>query len=174
MRPIGVLKGDFTVPSINSADNTYAMDVIGNKSDDESGDSVYAEAYKVSKHIHSPCLCYPTLANGITLASTTTIWQLGAITDIVLANTIASPFDIHWVTVEGVSATGVYELHLFHGASDTFIGSIRFTKTAAQDAAKDYKFMCPILPANDRIRGKLASNNAVADTATISVAYHVY
>jgi hypothetical protein len=174
MRPIGVLKGDFTVPSINSAGNTYAMDVIGNKSDDESGDSVYAEAYKNAKHIHTPCYCYPTLAAGITLASTTTAWQLGTLTQIVPASTIASPFDIHWISIEDASANGIYELHLFHGATDIFAGSIRFAKTAVMDATKNYPWQCPILPANDVIKGRLASNNAVADTATISVAYHVY
>ena len=119
-----------TVAAKNNAANNNVGDVLGNKTDDEDGDSLYSRAYRQERHNHSSSMCYPTLAGGVVVPATNgvTNWTLGAITTIIPANAVISPFDIHFICVEGASADTVYELHLFYGDTDIFAGCVRFSR----------------------------------------------
>jgi hypothetical protein len=77
------------------------MDVIGNKTDNEDGDSLYAKNYINTRHIHSECEVYPpfSVSYGVTIASSATAGQHGSIVQVIPASTVTSPFDIHWINV---------------------------------------------------------------------------
>ncbi len=164
------------IPSADSADNNHMSDVIGNKSDTHSGTSLKAMAHTVDEHFHKESNAYPTLADGVTVTAETagTTWTLGAFVQIVPASTITSDFDIHYVSIEDLSANTVYELHLFQGAGDDFIGCVRFTKNANQDGTMNVPFQTPIIPANSRIRAKVATTDDNGETIDISIFYHTY
>ena len=171
------LNRPISVPSQNSADNVNIEDVVGNKLDDEAGDSIYSKSYIINAHFHSASNVYPTLADGVTVTATANAWtDLGTIVEVVPINTITSPFDIHFIGVEGVSANDVYELVLYSGASESEveIGRVRITKTANQDGTENTPFQTIIVPANTRISAAISSAAALANTATISVFYHTY
>lgn len=128
----------------------------------------------IEDHIHKPSLVYPTLANGVTITGAAGAWTLGAFAEIVPASTIASIFDIHHVSIEGISANDVYELVLYYGATDIECGRVRFTKTAVMDSVMNMPIQTPRIPANSKVRAKVASKGGGSDTVDLSVFYHVY
>ena len=77
------ITGFHGVPAKNSTDNVSMSDVIGNKTDDEDGDSIYANLYIAGKHIHTRSKSYPFLAAGITLTGHNTALTLGTKMEIV-------------------------------------------------------------------------------------------
>ena len=160
------------VPVADSAVNIRAADVIGNKNDSHVGSSLYSKAETLLDHVHNVSKVYPTLAGGVQVTAGAA-WTLGAFAEIIPASTITSDFDIHAVDIENISANDVYELVLYQGASDTEIGSVRFVKDAAQSATLNTIIQTPIVPANARIRAKIASA-AGSDNVTISLRYHTY
>lgn len=162
-----------TVQSKNSSANTTFIDVIGNKTDDEDGTSLYSQGYIHGKHIHSPGRCYPTLANGVTVSGGDGAWQLGNFTEIVPANTITSPFDIHWLNISQSSAADTYQLELYYGEANTFAGCIRFTRAAGAAASSQVVFQSPIIPANSKVTAKIASSSG-GDNSTLTIHYHTY
>jgi hypothetical protein len=137
-------------------------------------DSPYAHAHYAEEHIHSPGLVYPTLAAGVTLTCAAVAWTLGAFATIVPASTIGSEFDIHYLSIEALSANAVYEIVLYYGATDIECGRVRVTKNAVMDGTVNAPFQTPLIPADSQIRGKVASNTGAADTVDLSVFYHTY
>lgn len=137
--------------------------------------SPYDKLHHIEEHNHSPSLCYPTLVDGVpvTAGAAGPPWVLGAFTEIVPALAIGDEFDIHFISIEDLDDVTVYELHLYYGAGDTFCGSVRFTKTANLEGTQNVNFMTPLIPADSRIRAKLASD-AGGSIATISIMYHTY
>ena len=111
--------------------------------------------------------CYPTMANSVSVAGTTTAWSPGTYTEIVPSSTINSNYRILEIDVLSVSATDELELVVATGAasSETIIGSIRFT------AVGKYSFGYSLIPANTRISARLANKGTTAITAKISIAY---
>jgi len=165
----------FPVPAQDSADNNNISDAIGNKTDTHSGDSLHAKTAQMLEHIHKPSLVYPTLAAGVTLTcGNAASWTLGAFVEIIPASTVTKDFDLHFVSIEDLSANTVFEIHFFFGASDTFCGSCRVTKNAVFDGTLNAPVQTFLIPANSRIRAKIASATGNADTADISVFYHTY
>lgn len=63
-----------TIPGKNVATNTNMRDVIGNKTDDEDGDSLYAFAYITEKHFHGRRYMYPFNKAGVSLVASGTAW----------------------------------------------------------------------------------------------------
>jgi hypothetical protein len=168
------LPQDITVPSQDSAANSIWGDVIGNKTDTHSGDSIYALEKLLTEHIHSPSKVYPTLASGVTVTAGAA-WTLGSFVEIVPASTITSDFDIHFISIEAISANDVYELVLYKGAlaSEIEIGRVRFTKNANLDSVFNTPIQTGLIAANERISAKIASSVG-SNNATISIFYHTY
>ena len=158
------------VPAADSADNANMRDVIGNKTDTQAGNSLYALVDTLNDHIHTEAKVYPTLANGVEVLGGAA-WTLGDFVEIVPADTIAAPFDIHYINIEALSVAEVYEIVLY--AVSTEIGRIRVAKDAIQAGLNSKPITTPIIPANTQIRAKSASESG-ADTATISLSYHTY
>jgi len=173
-------KGAWTAHNVPAADavtsDTMAQ-TVGNKNDTHSGDSLYAENHTLLEHNHSAAKVYPTMADGVLITSSDVDWTgLGAFAEIIPKDTITSDFDIHFVNVEAVSATAIYELVLY--SSDTTaereVARVRFPKTTNQDGPQSVPVQIRLMRGSSQIKAKLASNNAVADTATVSLFYHEY
>lgn len=162
------------VPTLDSGGNSEMRDVVGNRDDAVTTASLAGRLHSVEEHLHSAQLVYPTLAAAITVTSSDVAWTLGNFATIVAADAITSPFDIHWAHFDAISANGAYELYLYYGAGDTFACSVPFVKAAAQDGLFSIKAQTVIIPANSQIRAKLASENAVADTADVKIVYYLY
>lgn len=173
-----MIESPATVPGVDSADNNSPADVIGNKNDGHDGDSIKADTHTIVEHIHSKSRVYPTLAAGVTITADGSAWVLGVFAEIAPLSSIADDFDIHYVSIEDISANGVYELVLYFdadgvGGDEVEIGRVRFTKSAVQSATLNVPMTTPIIPANYQIKAKLASSNG-GSTATISIFYHTY
>lgn len=123
-------------------------------------------------HAHKESNVYPTLADGVLVTGAAGAWTLGAFVEVVPVNTITEDFDIHFISVENLSANDIFEIHLF--AEEVFLGSTRVVKTAAQDSTTQVPVQTPIVAANSQIQAKLASSGGGSDTATMSVFYHLY
>lgn len=179
----------FTVPTANIADNVSMRDVVGNKSDDEtnvmsgSGASAMALLYAAEKHSHGAAKVYPTQGAGgagwiagASFSSHADAGTFGDYADLMPAGTAGAPFDIHWINIETLGANGSYELVIASGApaSEVEIGRVRFTRTAAQEAANGVPFIMPIKAAATRIRAKVACSAAGPVAVTVSAFYHEY
>lgn len=168
------MSGDSTaprsVPAVNSAANSSVEQVVGNKSDTHVGDSAMAILHILNEHAHVHSEVYPTLANGEDVVSGAA-WVLGVFKEIVPVNTINEVFDIHYISIEELSANDVYELVLY--AATVEIGRVRFIKNAVQDGTVNVPFQCDMQPANTQIQAKLATSSG-GDTARISLFLHRY
>lgn len=85
---------------------------------------------------------------------------------------IPSDFDAHFLSIEDLSANGVYEIVLY--ADGTEVGRVRCTKNAAQDGTVNVPIQTPIIAAGSAITAAASTNNAAEDTVTISMFYHTY
>ena len=165
-----------TVPAKNSVENANSRDVIGNKTDDEDGDSLYGKMYILTNHVHGVQKVYPTLAAGITVTAAAGAWALSAAFVVVVpTNGITAPFDIHAIHIGDYTANQTYELVLYAGpnASEVEVGRIRFTRIANNNPGSVVQMMTPIIAANTQIKCKIASSSGGA-AATFSVIYHTY
>lgn len=129
-------------------------------------------AHVLDDHAHKESLVYPTLADGVIVTGAAGAWTLGAFAEIVPINTITDDFDIHFISVEDLSANDIYEIHIFEAT--TLIGVTRVVKTANQDSTTQVPIQTPIVRANSQIQAKIASASGGSDTATISIFYHEY
>jgi hypothetical protein len=167
---------DIPVPAVNSVANVYQSDVIGNKSDDEDGSSLYSRAYKADLHDHSVAHVYPTMANGVSVTKNASPWTLGSFAVIIPAGTITNEFDIHGVGFDSVPDNGTFEVVLYAGADggEVEIGRTRFTRTSPLTIELESPFQTPLVAANSQIKAKLAGSNSSASTVVMSVRYHTY
>lgn len=129
---------------------------------------------KLDEHVHSPSKVYPTLAAGVTVTGNAGAWVLGVFAEIVPATTITKEFDIHHICLEDISANGVYEIVLYQGATDIEVGRVRVVQDGVFSGVLNIPFQTALLPANARIRAKVASSSGGGDTVTISIFYHTY
>lgn len=140
-------------------------------------DVIDGEIEILDEHNHSAQKVYPTLANGITVTAAAGVWELGAFVEVVPANTITAPFDIHFLNLGAVSSDTTYEIVFYKGAlnAEVEIGRARFARLSAATAnISSQPLMTEVLPANTRISAKLATLNGGSRTAVISLSYHTY
>lgn len=162
------------MPFLNDPNLVSTNNNVGSNLDNASNKTVLGYGNSQNLHTHSSAKCYPTLANGVAVSGATQAWTLGNFTEIVPANTIAAPFDIHYINFEAASANDVYELVLYKGASgsEVEIGRIRTYRTTGTSAIAE-PFQMPVQAANTRISAKVASASGNKNV-TISVFYHTY
>lgn len=141
-------------------------------------DQIIASQHIQLEHIHSAQKTYPTMMNSIVLTTGSgAAWTLGNFIEVIPANAITSPFDIHWIGIGAVSAVGaVYEVELYAGAlgAEVEIGQCRAYRQAQQSGAAPSPMMTAIMPANTRISAKVACSDATAETIAIALFYHTY
>lgn len=128
------------------------------------------------QHVHEPARCYPTLADPKTFTSGAAKWVEGTLAEFIPANTITTPFDIHYLNVEAASDNTTYEISLWSGlaGAEVEIGRVRTVKQSVAAGFNGVPIQIPPQPANTRISVKLATPEAKACTITFSVFYHRY
>ena len=162
------------VPAADSPNNSTMLDVIGSKLDTHAGDSIYSIVESILEHQLTPSMVHPTLANGVAVLSGGA-WALGNFAVIVATNGITEDFDIHYISVEGLTANDTYDLVLYAGpnGSEVEVGRVRFVKNAVQDGTVNVPMKTALIDANAQIKAKLATSGG-GDTATVSILYHVH
>ena len=85
---------------------------------------------------------------------------------------ITEDFDIHFLSIEDLSANGVYEIVIYDDGTE--VGRTRVTKNAVQDGTVNAPIQTSIIAAGSVITAKAATDNAAGDTVTISIFYHTY
>ena len=128
------------------------------------------------QHVHEPAKCYPTLANAATFSSGEAAWAESAIQELIPANTITTPFDIHYLNVEAAGTNTTYEISLWSGlaGAEVEIGRVRTVKQTVVAGFNSVPIQIPPQPANTRISVKIATPTANVDTIDFSVFYHRY
>ncbi|UCF50239.1 MAG: hypothetical protein JSU91_01805 [Thermoplasmatales archaeon] len=163
----------------NASANELMQDVIGNK-DDIPGQSFSLVDYSKTGyyHVHSPAVTYPRAADGVTVtAGNTGAWSEGAKVEIIPANTITKPFDIHWALVSNVSAEDDYELRLYSGGvgEEVEISAVAFTRGASGlNANLQVRVQVPINAANSRISASLLCGDGDGATGIVKLYTHTY
>lgn len=141
-------------------------------------DQIIASQHIQLEHIHSAQKTYPTMANSIVLTTGSgTAWTAGNFIEVVPANGITSPFDIHWISIGSVSLVGgTYYIELYSGAIglEVSIGQCRAYRQANQAGAAPSPMTTAIQSANTRISAKVACSDATAETIGIALFYHTY
>jgi hypothetical protein len=141
------------------------------------GKAIESQINRINRHMHSGAKCYPTLAAGKSVQAASSAWTLGNFAEIIPANAIAAPFDIHYLNIEATPGAGTYEIHLYTGAlgEEVEIGFVRTTKLLdGLTAAVSVPFQMDVVPKNTRISAKLASSLTNGPTVTFSAHYHTY
>lgn len=136
-------------------------------------DSAFAELESINAHLHGEGMCYPTLAGGVTVADSGGVWTLGAFVEVVPASTITNPYSLHFLNVEALDTDAVYELHLFQGGADTLVCKRRLNRNSVVGfgGLQSVKLQTPVIPANARVRAKLASSVGGA-SGNFALQYH--
>ena len=166
-----------TIPVQNSSSNVNERDVVGNKTDNELGNSLYSKLYLLEKHFHSAAKVYPTLDSAIIINKVnSSAWGLDVgYTQIIPLTTITFPFDIHFINLETISSNDQYELLLFTGpiGSEKEIARVSFERgTSATDSS--IQCQTELLAANSRISAKLTSLATSSRNISLKLHYHEY
>jgi hypothetical protein len=164
-------------PSQNSAANVLIRDVIGNKTDNEAGNSLYSKNYIQCDHIHNEVFLRPYLAGSEQLQKASGAWAaFPTPTQIIAAGDISDTFDLHFMNVSAISANGEYAIALYKGAalSEELIGVFGAVRNAIQSQEGSRPIITPLLPANTRVSAALSSENAAQDTLNLKVEGHTY
>ncbi len=159
-------------PSADAAGTAYVSDVVGNRADTHSTDSIAGRVHAAEEHIHSAGKVHPTGAAGTLVTATATPWTLGGFAEVVPGSTIGSPFDIHFINFEAMSASTTYELVLYNATTE--IARVRVSRTATQDKKDGVPVTMAIQAADSQIQAKVMSASGNADTVNISLSYHLY
>lgn len=165
------------VATLDGSANVLARDVIGNRSDEHDTDTIQGFAHALFDHAHKAMDVFPTGADGVAItAGDAETWDLGDFVVVVPTNGITSDFDIHFAVVEVMSANATYELVLFSGTdgNEVEIAHVRFVRVTNQVRSVHIPLQTPIIPANTQIKAKLMTGSGNTDSATISLAYHLY
>ena len=139
--------------------------------------TVFDKVEVLEEHFHSPSEVYPRLANPVTLTKAAGAWAAFPVpTEIVPANIITEDFDVHFISVSGISANGDYLLCLYEGSSgvETSLAEFDFSRTAVQSQEGSQPVTTRVMEKNSRVSAALSSGNAAQDTANIKVRYHTY
>jgi hypothetical protein len=134
----------------------------------------YDLIHTTEEHLHNEGKVYPTLATGVIVTSSATAWTLGNYAEVIPGGTVTEDFDIHWIVVEGASADATYEIVLYKSTTEIARTRITIPDFANIVMLQSVPILSPVVDGNYQIQAKVATENAAADTITISVGYHTY
>lgn len=138
--------------------------------------------HMIAEHIHNLPLIFPSkvagvlgdgLAAPVTLTAAGVAYTLGALVEIIPANTLDEDYDIHFVNIEDSNTNGTYIIEFYYGADDVVCGRIKFTRTDKKETADGRFTISTLIPKNSRLRAA-AAHSAGAATIDISVEVHEY
>lgn len=149
---------------------------VGETTDFAAHQTILGYLNSLYQHVHQQARVYPSLADGKVVTGGAGAWALGSFVEIIPANTITGPFDIHYINFEDASATDTYQLILYSGlgGAEIEIGAVKTKRETATSGTTNVPIQIPAQLANARISAKVASKSGGSDTVTISVYYHLY
>lgn len=113
---------------------------------------------------------YPTLEAGATVVSANANWTLGAFATLIPAATVTSAYHVSAIAIETCDVvTAVFELAIYYSDTDTLMSTVRFSIAGGFWGNSVYLVPSVKIPANARIRMKLASSDGLANPATLTV-----
>ena len=178
------IKGYHELPAVNSEVYQYIRDVIGTPEDivqvpyDFGKNSLLAFLITGYYHVHGESFVYPNHANGVTLTAGAGVWDLiGAITEVVPAGGLnTAAFDLHWIDVYDISATGEIQVDLYAGGvgAETLIGAIVTQRTSNFSREGPQPVQIPQQAAGTRISARLSDSTAGQLTCKVKLVGHYY
>lgn len=141
-------------------------------------DSALATLEIINDHLHpASTFIYPatgvitlTKAIGVNAPYTTK-------TEVVPANAIAAPFDLHFLTISGISANGSYRIALFTGAPGSEVEEpfiFEAVRSSVQSQEGRQSIVTRRFPANTRISFALSGNMNNAESVSLVIKGHPY
>lgn len=174
---IDIIDGYHDLPDQDSLDNSKIRDVVGNKIDTHSANSLYGVIKLIREHIHNQVFLYPAKTASIQLQKALGVWAAYPTpTEIIPANSIAYDYDLHFLNVSAISANGEYTIALYKGdiGSEILIGEYGAVRNAVQSQEGSRVIITPLLSPNTRVSASLSSSNNAQDTINIKVEGHTY
>lgn len=162
------------LPSKDSAANVNVGDVIGNKTDELSGDSIKADTHVIREHLHSQGKVVPSGADPTTLTTAAAGWTEGAKVQFIAS--AAEPMDFHWAQISDIDAVGYFELYIYSGGigAEVLESTVPFFRTNNFIAEGNMPVQMDPVPAGTRISASIASSTGNADSCKIKFPYHEY
>ena len=128
-------------------------------------------------HVHGDSFVYPDKANPITITSSAASWsETGVIVEVIPANTIVKPFDLHWCSIWDISDTLYGIIDIFAGGvgEEVRIGAVDVGRTANFSREAAMPVQIPQQPANTRISCRFSDSTTSSETVKIKFYGHVY
>lgn len=128
-------------------------------------------------HIHGASFIYPDKADPVLLTSSAASWsETGNIIEIIPANAITKPFDLHWCSVWDISIALYGVIDIFAGPVDNLvkIGAVDVGRTANFSRESAMPVQIPQQPANTRISCRFSDNTTSSRTCRAKFYGHVY
>lgn len=180
--PDTALKSLYTCLITDRLDNaTYGLSslktLIGSTTDDETIDSIYGALYILKKHAHGETFLYPSGADALQITKASGIWAaFPTPTQIIAANAVTSPFDLHFIHITGISANGEYEVGIYEGApgAETLRHLWPASRTSIQSQEGSNSTMTLYFAANTRISVALRGSPNAQESLRIKVVGHKY
>lgn len=116
---------------------------------------------------------YPTLAGPVAIPANGGAWALGALTQVIPINQIATSYSIKEVIISAMSANADFELALYYGAGDTLWAETGFTRGGAQLSSLRVAVGGIVIPANSIFKAAIADSIGTS-TLEIKVTYHLH
>jgi hypothetical protein len=139
--------------------------------------SLYAHLNTSYYHIHGESWIYPDKANPILLTSSEASWsETGDIIEIIPANVLTHPFDLHWCSVWDVSNSLYGVVDIFAGLAGNVvkIGAIDVGRTANFSRESAMPVQIPQQPANTRISCRFSDSTTSPQTLRVKFYGHYY
>lgn len=153
---------------------------LGLLTDDEAIDSALGRLYILLKHMHGSTFTYPSNQNGLTITKAAGTWPgtdfPATKTEIVAANLITNPFDLHFMNTSAISANGEYEIGIFTGAAGAEVLKhiIPVSRSSVQSQEGRFNIRTEYFLANTRISLALRGSPAGTESVTVKVTGHEY
>ena len=126
-------------------------------------------------HVHGAPFLRPDKADPVTIASAAGAWsEAGGIVQVIAANDIAKPFDLHFISVTEISAVLDGVIDVFAGPDLIKITSIDVSRSTNFSREQQMRIQVPQLPANWRVGCRFTDSTANAQSVKVKFQGHVY
>ena len=137
--------------------------------------SIYAHLNTNYYHVHGATFLRPDKAAPVTLTSAAGAWsEAGGIAQVIAANDIKKPFDLHFITVTEISNVLDGVIDIFAGPDLIRITSIDVSRSTNFSREVQMRIQVPQLPANWRVGCRFTDSTANPQTVKVKLQGHVY
>lgn len=130
------------------------------------------------KHIHNPSYLYPANGTNISVTTSATTSQFGAMVEVIPANVITEPFDIHWANIADIGAVGTFNVELWEVDGSLvpvkYLGVFSATRTDNFSKVGESTVQIPPVAPNTRMGARALKGTTGAGTISFNVHYHTY